>query len=53
MHNDFLKTFIDLKSSRNITHTFPGLDVNHASVDFFYIIVCCKISNLIDTHYTV
>ena len=54
MHNDFLKIFIDMKSSQNIAHTFPRLNVNprilicKSSFSFFYIIVCCKISNLID-----
>ena len=48
MHNDFLKIFIDLKISQNITHAFPGLDVNpsilicKSSFSFFTLLFIAK-----------
>ena len=54
----FRKSFINLKSTQNITLEYPGLDVKHSLhtqlwFQLFYIIICYEISNLQATHYTV
>ena len=50
---------IDVKSAQNITLKYLGMYVKHSlytckcSFSYFFIIICYKVSNLIDTHYTV
>ena len=55
----FQKSFIGLKSSQNITLKYLGMYVKHSlhtckcSFSYFSSLYITKISNLIDTHYTV
>ena len=54
----FQKSFVDLKSTQNMTLKYPGLHVKHSipykhGFSYFILSYATKFINLIDTNYTV